>query len=591
MKFSGRAVGWLAAGLLACGDDGGAMATDAGVTTSAGPVVTTSAGATSVEASSEGGAPTTGGELTSGAETTAGPDTGGEVAGFRCLYPPADAFAVAALPEVQVDTGYPAVTGQTIALEAGGDLQAAIDMAAPGDEITLAAGAVFTGNFSLPEKAGDGWIVIRSAASEGLPEHVRVTPDDAADMPVLETPSDLAVVRTQGAAHHYRFVGIQFRPAAGVDVNDLIVLGDGGATSADALAHDVVIDRCIVRGDPAVGGKRGIQLNARAVGVVDSWFTDWKRVGQDTQALLGWNTPGPFRIVNNQLEGAGENMMFGGADAQIADVIPTDIEICGNTFLKPLRWKVDDPGYEGTHWSIKNLFELKVGRRVLVAGNTFEHSWTDAQTGFAIVIKSANQDGGQPWAVTEHVNFVYNVIRRANGGMAVSRTDGGSLGTNHVRIAGNVLTELGGDEWGGEGRAFQLLDGIVEVTLAHNTGFGRSQAIIFDGMPMVGLAFADNVFGPTTYGVFGSGAGEGTLALTMFAPGAPFAGNVIVGATEAAYPAGNFFPGTIDEVGFVDAAGGDYALAPASPYAGMAADGTDPGFDAVLLARALAGEG
>lgn len=29
-------------------------------------------------------------------------------------------------------------------------------------------------------------------------------------------------------------------------------------------------------------------------------------------------------------------------------------------------------------------------------------------------------------------------------------SDGGSPGTNHVRIAGNLLTELGGDEWGGE---------------------------------------------------------------------------------------------------------------------------------------------
>jgi len=357
----------------------------------------------------------------------------------------------------------------------------------------------------------------------------------------------------------------------------------------DELAHVFVFDRCIVRGDPVVGGKRGIQLNARAVGVVQSYFTDWKREGQDTQTMLGWNTPGPFRIVDNYLEGAGENIMFGGADAAITDVIPSDIEICGNHFSKPLRWKVDDPSYEGTHWSVKNLFELKVGRRVLISGNTFEQVWADAQVGFAIVIKSANQDGGQPWAVTEHVNFVYNQIRLANNGIAVSRSDGGSMGTHHLRIAHNLVTEIGGAQWGGDGRLFQLLDGVADMKVVHNTGFGGNQAVIFDGMPLPALTLSDNIFGPTTYGVFGSGQGEGTGALGVYAPGGIFVGNVVVGANEASYPAGNFFPATLDAVGFVDMAGGNYDIMPRSVHAGVASDGTNPGAAMDLLAQAAGG--
>jgi hypothetical protein len=575
---------WLALALVGCGDDGG-DATGGGTSTG-GPASDPSTGdptggptGTTADPTSTTGDPTTG-------DPTDDPTTGGDPAGFRCLYPPAD--PVADLPQVQVDTAYPQVTGQTIHVAAGDDLQAALDAAAPGDEITLAAGATFTGNFVLRDRPRDGWIVVRSDGALP-PEHTRIGLDAAPGLPTLVTPSDLAVVRTEGPAHHFRFVGVQFRPADGVNIGDLIVLGDGGATSVDELAHDLVFDRCIVRGDPVVGGKRGIQLNARAVGVVDSHFADWKREGQDTQALLGWNTPGPFRIVNNHLEGAGENIMFGGADARIADVIPSDIEICGNDFIKPLAWKQDDPAYEGTHWSIKNLFELKVGRRVLVSGNTFEQCWTDAQTGFAIVIKSANQDGGQPWAVTEHLNFVYNRIRRSNNGIAVSRTDGGSLGTNHVRIAHNLVTELGDDVWGGDGRFLQLLDGVADMTVSHNTGFGRNQAVIFDGMPLPGLALRDNIFGPTAYGVFGSGAGEGSGALTTYAPDGEFVGNVVVGAGEGAYPPGNFFPASVDEVGFVDVAGGDYGLLPGSAHAGKASDGGDPGAAMDLLAAALAG--
>ena len=38
---------------------------------------------------------------------------------------------------------------------------------------------------------------------------------------------------------------------------------------------------------------------------------------------------------------------------------PSDIEVSGNHFFKPLTWKVDDPSYLGTPWTVKNIFELK----------------------------------------------------------------------------------------------------------------------------------------------------------------------------------------------------------------------------------------
>jgi hypothetical protein len=516
-------------------------------------------------------------------------DDGGPPPVSDCVRPPV-AAGDPELPRVTIETAYVPPGGAVTAVPAGGDLQAALDAAAPGDQLVLEAGAVYRGNFRLPAKTGDDWIVIRTGALDALPaEHVRVGPADAAAMPTLETPSDLSVVTTADGAHHYRFIGIQFRPAAGQNVNDLIVLGSASATDVAQLAHHIVIDRCLVRGDPAVGGKRGVQLNAAWVAVVDSWIADWKRVGQDTQALLGWNGPGPFKIVNNYLEGAGENVMFGGADAAIVDLIPSDIEICGNHFAKPTAWQEGRPEYEGTHWSVKNLFELKVGRRVLVSGNLFERCWADAQVGFAVVLKSANQDGGQPWAVTEHVTFAYNVVRDSNDGINVSRSDGGSLGTNHVRFYGNLLYRIGGDEWGGEGRLFQVLDGVVAAAFDHNTGFARNQCVVFDGAPMVGFDFRNNLCGPTTYGVFGSGQGEGTGALAFYAPDGTFSHNVIVGATEAAYPAGNHFPATLADVGFTDAAAENFRLLATSPYAAAAADGTAIGADFDALAAAQAG--
>ena len=59
-----------------------------------------------------------------------------------------------ALP-VTLDTTPVAPTGKTISVGAGQDLQAALDSAQPGDVVSIAAGATFTGNFVLPKKAGD----------------------------------------------------------------------------------------------------------------------------------------------------------------------------------------------------------------------------------------------------------------------------------------------------------------------------------------------------------------------------------------------------------------------------------------------------
>src|SRR3989442_11109246 len=70
------------------------------------------------------------------------------------------------LPRVFLDATYVVPTGRTVAVAAGSDFQAALDLAQPGDVITLEAGARFTGNFTLSPKTGDGWIVIRTSAPD-----------------------------------------------------------------------------------------------------------------------------------------------------------------------------------------------------------------------------------------------------------------------------------------------------------------------------------------------------------------------------------------------------------------------------------------
>lgn len=46
----------------------------------------------------------------------------------------------------------------------------------------------------------------------------------------------------------------------------------------------------------------------------------------------------------------------------------------GNHLFKPLIWRDRTPA-----WSVKNLFELKSARRVLLRGNVLENCWAHSQ--------------------------------------------------------------------------------------------------------------------------------------------------------------------------------------------------------------------
>src|SRR5882672_3851795 len=83
-----------------------------------------------------------------------------------------------------------AARAATIVVPAGGDLQAALDNAQPGDVIALAPNATYVGNFVLPNKGAiTGYITIRSAAPDASlpPAGVRISPADSAQLPKIRS--------------------------------------------------------------------------------------------------------------------------------------------------------------------------------------------------------------------------------------------------------------------------------------------------------------------------------------------------------------------------------------------------------------------
>jgi hypothetical protein len=484
----------------------------------------------------------------------------------------APAAVEARLPLQSVDTGEPPLAGRTLRVADGEEFQQALDQAGPGDAIALDVHGVYLGPFTLPRKNGGGWITIRSAEDARLPlPGTRVDPSSAALMPKLIAAGGPAL-RAAAGAHHYRLVGIELRPAAGSFVYDLVELGDSGMSAAE-VPHHLIFARCYLHGDPEKGARRGIAMNSAHTAVVDSWLADFKEAGADAQAIAAWSGPGPFRIANDHLEASGENILFGGADPPAPSRIPSDIEISGNRFVKPLSWKPGEPAYAGTRWTIKNLFELKNARRVLVQGNVFEHNWVHAQSGFAVLFTVRNQDGSAPWSVVEDVTFTGNVVRSSASAISILGRDdsqaSGSAQTRRIAIRNNLFDDIGGARWGGGGTLFQILNGAADLIIERNTAFQAGNIVMAEGVPNTGFVFRNNLVLHNSWGIAGTGTAPGVPTLAAYFPGAWVADNVFIGGDPARYPRDNLFASSAAQV-FADPRS---RLSPRAPYLQAGAQG------------------
>jgi hypothetical protein len=517
-------------------------------------------------------------------------------------------FAVASLavaqnlpapPSVFLDTTYaPPTGGHVIAVGAGGDLQGALDAAQPGDIVELQAGATFTGNFVLPAKTGTQWVYIRSSAVASLPSPgTRVTPTLASLMPKIVSPNTMPAILSAFGAHHYRFVGIEITTTWAVrfaNNQNLILFGfdPNGfpATTLDQLPHHMTFDRCYVHGTPTGNIVRGLAANSMTTAVVDSYFADFHDDGSDSQAIAAWGGPGPFKFVNNYLEGAAENLLLGGASPSIANVVPSDVEIRHNYFAKPLSWNTSDPSYAGIPWVVKNLLEFKNAQRVLVDGNVFEHVWPAAQAGFGIVFTVRNDGGTAPWTVVQDVAFTHNIVRHVGNGVNILGLDDNAVSQQAKRllIRDNVFEDVVIPP-DGAARLFQVLNQAADVTIDHNTAFQIGAIIVADSAPAAtGFTFTNNI-APEGEGVTGTGTAPGLDTLNTFFPGFVYLRNVQPGGDAAVYPPDNFFPASLDDVGFVDMANGDYRLSTGSPFRNAGTDGKDIGADITAVTAATAG--
>lgn len=340
------------------------------------------------------------------------------------------------------------------------NLQTAINAAADGDVLCLSG--TFVGRFSLPNRATPGWVEIRSANSV-IPVGTRVRPSTSGPLATIRGIGVEPTIQTVSAARgwYLRELNIEADSAPGT-VYSLINLARG--------ASDIVLDRLWIHPPVDRQNQRCVIANAAAVTIINSWLGECHGKGFDSQAIITWDSPGPFKIVNNTLSGAGENFMSGGADPNVIGLTPSDITFMRNHVLTPLSW--GPPGAKPTRWTKKNLLELKNARRVLIENNVFDGSWGDAQTGFAIVLKSANQSGRCTWCMTSHVTIRRNLIINSAAPLNISGTVPGThpvdSGSRHILVEENYA-ETGGPNVPPDNRHLLFTGNSVNVTLRHNT--------------------------------------------------------------------------------------------------------------------------
>jgi len=543
--------------------------------------------------------------------------------------------------------------GAVISVNAGGDPQAALNNAHCGDTIELQAGATFDKLLTLPAKPCDDqhWIILRTNAPDSaLPaEGQRLTPCYAGFASLPHRPAYncpklqnvLAKVSRSvrmgngpiilaSGANHYRLIGLEItRPVDKVPVVALV------ATVKDAPADHIVIDRSWIHGTAQDETRRGVGLRGTtSVAIVDSYLNDFHCTAisgtcTDSSATGGGTgdlASGPWKIEGNFLEAAGENILFGGAASTI---VPADITIRHNHFYKVPQWQKGEPGfvggYSGDPFVVKNLFEIKNGTRILFEGNILEYSWGGfSQFGQSILITPRNDynkltQQGNLCSVCEATDITvrYNKISHTGGGINIANAIVDNMGAQageRYSIHDIVAEDIDGTKYTGGGGLFLVMNNwpnqtLNNVSIRHITGFPDQRGHVMGVMndlnypQMYAFTFSDNLVVVPTYPVWSAGGTDNcavsdvpiTVLSTCFKT-YTFTNNVLAAVTKAfppeKWPAGNFFPGTVNEMGFVNynnGNGGDYHLQASSPYKGKASDGRDPGADIDAVNAAIQG--
>jgi hypothetical protein len=460
-------------------------------------------------------------------------------------------------------------SNKTYTAQTSAQFVAALERAQPGETILLKAGATFKGAFKLPKKNGKEFITIRTSADDAQlpPADTRIDPAKyGAALPkiISDVRGEPALLIADGASY-YRFVGVEFGPTV-EGQNNIIQIGTTEEKRIEELPHHIEFDRVYIRGDKTFGQRRGIAANGRFIKIKNSHISDIKRKGDESAAIGAWATDGPIEITNNYLEAAAMSILFGGGGSTLR-LVPTDCIVRDNWMNKPVKWREEG-------WAVKNIFEIKFGRRIRVENNLMTGNWGSAQEGTAILF-TTREDIGEA-TIIEDIEFVNNIVRGSANAVNILGSEGS--GGHRLTIRNNIFDDINGQKWGSVGYFLKATDW-NGLTIENNTIINSGNITVAYGKPVRGLVFRNNIVFENEYGFAGDDAAPGRGAIDRYFPNADISFNAIVGGASKNYGLKNFFPTSVRQLGLMNAENGDLRLRPDSPLRGKGFQGKNIGAD------------
>lgn len=254
--------------------------------------------------------------------------------------------------------------------------------------------------------------------------------------------------------------------------------------------------------------------------------------------------------------------------------------------------------FSGQTWVVKNLFELKAVTNAQVDSNIFEYQWRGADVGYAVWIKSVNQDGGCWFCGSAHIVIEKNIWRHIDGWLTLNGQEsehGPKPPPLTDAIFRNNLVYDSTSTWSQGENPYAMLatNNVVGLVLDHNTVVHTMTGLLLvDGTVSPAPTITNNMFRRQDFGIHSS-TGEGTQALADFMTGYTFAKNAVADAASSSYPTNNTYENSATWQGEFIAysatgVGANYAIRSDSALKNAGLDGKDVGVDVPLVLAATA---
>jgi hypothetical protein len=414
-------------------------------------------------------------------------------------------------------------------------LQAALDAVQAGQRILLDPAGAWPATYTIRKKAQLGRYRL---TTEGAP--------DATDTRIL-TGGGLARIGggsgpafvTEPGAGDLEIDNVALLPSTDTGRwSTVVLLGTGAERDPLELPHDITLRRVHSVVDwTQQRQRRFVRAECAGFSLLDSYIDGYNHpTPDDAQAFITTNSPGPFLIQNCYLVATGENLLFGGGDPKIPNLVPgesgTIIRRCH--LFKPLAWQT---ALRGT---VKCLLEFKNARNVLVDGCVLENVWVDAQAGRALLLTVRNQDGTAPWSTLENIEIrntrILNAPAEAIHILATDDTPGRlSVRARNLRFI-NLQTEQCA-------RGAYINRGVDGLRFDHVTFADiKNQFLSFENGQTTGLAFVHCLARSGRNGIHSPTDRVGKPTLDAYAPGYVWGINGVERSTDPntsiGYPAG-----------------------------------------------------